>query len=170
MTMTEPGGYLVAGLLGQVSDETAAAVLNRLCNSLAVPAMLALGGMYQVPEGRYIYTFDNEGEGPRDFRLVGRHGLELSCELRLTGGGRFDPISKPLSDDSNIVIVDSLTESVERQIHFHRKHWVELGAPDGYKRMHTVFSYLDIPCVNFSGDLDSALDSIIPAVFEEITQ
>ncbi len=168
LTVSQRDGLLLTGLLGEVYSQTADVLLRRLCNTFTTPLLSILARIFQVPAAHCVSTNTKGGSGAPSFFFVNRSGIELECELRLTGGGSFDGIARTLSDDSNIVIVDYLTESMNQQIRSKRKHWVELGATDGYKRMFTVFTYLDIPCVDFTGDLDSALDEIIPEAFDEI--
>ena len=47
---------------------------------------------------------------------------------------------------------------------------MELRAAEGYKKMFDIFTELGIPCVEFDGNLDQALDRIIADVFAEIEQ
>ena len=48
--------------------------------------------------------------------------------------------------------------------------WVELQIEDGYKRFEKVLKALSIPCKPFSGDLDGALDKILPVILSDDVQ
>ncbi len=168
LDLAQPEGQIIVGLLGEALLQSLDIIMRRLSKRLELPLMLTLAKLYQVPAIHYAGTAMAAKTEDVSFCFISRSGVELRCELKLMGKGNPESTESIFSDNSNIVIVDKASETERCELHQFRKHWVELGVAEGYKRMFTVFTYLDIPCSEFDGDLDTALDSIIPAVFEEI--
>lgn len=48
--------------------------------------------------------------------------------------------------------------------------WVELQTENGYKRFEEVLNALSIPYQPFTGDLQSTLDKILPAILSDDVQ
>ena len=162
-----PEGELAVGLLGEILSQTVCVMTRQLCNILSTPLIMTVAKLHNIPSshyftGKYIAGLD------RAAGFVDRSGIEYICDISLSGDRLSAPADRSLRDVSNIVVVTSPSELMRQQLHLLRKHWIDLGAQDGYKRIHTVFNYLDIPCADFTGDLDTALDRIIPQVFAEI--
>ena len=135
---------------------------------LELPLMLTLAKLFQVPKSHYSGKGLTGESREVDFHFRGSAGNRFFCEVKLMGKGNPESADSTIARRSNIFIAQTLSKKNKDQLTNRGHHWIELGAPDGYQRMHTVFSYLDIPCAPFTGDLDSALDHIIPAVFAEI--
>lgn len=136
---------------------------------LELPLMLTLAKLYQVPSSHYAGKGLTGENREVDFHFLSRSGDQFFCEVKLMGKGNPESADSTIARRSNIFIAQTLSDKNKSQLTNRGHHWVELGAPDGYKRIHTVFTYLDIPCVEFDGDLDTALDEIIPQVFAEIS-
>lgn len=143
-------------------------VSKRLGKMLEIPLFGTIARLHQVPDAHYQMLANPEKPEEAAICFVNRQGVKLTCEFQFSNTVDSECADAAFSHDSTIVFVDTRTESLQRELHRQSKHWVELGAIDGYKRTYTVFTYLDIPCVDFDGDLDAALDEIIPQVFEEI--
>ncbi len=143
-------------------------VSEHLSKMLEIPLFGTIARLYQVPDAHYGVLGMPEKPEEAVFYFVNRQGVKLTCEFQFSNMMEFKCADGAFSRDSTIVFIDTRSKAVKHQLHYQRKHWVELGATDGYKRIFTVFSYLDIPCVEFDGDLNAALDDIIPSVFEEL--
>lgn len=135
---------------------------------LELPLMLTLAKLYQVPSSYYAGKGLTGENREVDFHFLSRSGDQFFCEVKLMGKGNPESADSTIARRSNIFIAQTLSDKNKSQLTNRGHHWVELGAPEGYKRIHTVFTYLDIPCAEFTSDLDAALDEIIPQVFAEI--
>ncbi|MCY4537300.1 MAG: CfrBI family restriction endonuclease [Chloroflexi bacterium] len=159
---------IVVNTLAAKHSEIRGGAWSGLGKRLELPLMLALAKLYQVPTSHYAGKGLTGENREVDFHFLSRSGDQFFCEVKLMGKGNPESADSTIARRSNIFIAQTLSEKNKSQLTNRGHHWVELGAIDGYKRIFTVFTYLDIPCVQFDGDLDSALDSIIPQVFEEI--
>ena len=159
---------IVVNTLAAKHSEIRGGAWSGLGKRLELPLMLALAKLYQVPTSHYAGKGLTGENREVDFHFLSRSGDQFFCEVKLMGKGNPESADSTIARRSNIFIAQTLSEKNKSQLTNRGHHWVELGAVEGYKRIFTVFTYLDIPCVEFDGDLDSALDSIVPQVFEEI--
>lgn len=160
---------IVVNTLAAKHAEIRGGAWSGLGKRLELPLMLALAKLYRVPSNRYAGKGLTGENREVDFHFLSRSGDQFFCEVKLMGKGNPESADSTIARRSNIFIAQTLSDKNKSQLTNRGHHWVELGAADGYKRIHTVFTYLDIPCEDFTGDLDSALDEIIPQVFAEIS-
>lgn len=66
---------------------------------------------------------------------------------------------------SAVFIADKLSDMNKSQSESLNIHWVELSAPSGYHQFYDVLQKLNIPSKPFSGDLESALETIFATLF-----
>ncbi len=159
---------IVVNTLAAKHAEIRGGAWSGLGKRLELPLMLTLAKLYHVPASHYAGKGLTGESREVDFHFLSASGQQFFCEVKLMGKGNPESADSAIARRSNIFIAQTLSDNNKRQLINRGHHWIELGAPDGYKRMHTVFSYLNVPCAPFHGDLDSALDVIIPQVFEEI--
>ena len=159
---------IVVNTLAAKHAEIRGGAWSGLGNRLELPLMLTLAKLYRVPASHYAGKGLTGEKREVDFHFLSESGDPFFCEVKLMGKGNPESADSTIARRSNIFIAQTLSDKNKSQLTNRGHHWVELGAPAGYKRMHTVFSYLDIPCADFTGDLDAALDEIIPQVFAEI--
>ena len=159
---------IVVNTLAAKHAEIRGGAWSGLGKRLELPLMLTLAKLYQVPESYYAGKGLTGEAREVDFHFLNRSGDQFFCEVKLMGKGNPESADSTIARRSNIFIAQTLSDKNKSQLTNRGHHWVELGAAEGYKRIYTVFNYLDIPCVDFDGDLDSALDAIIPEVFREI--
>ncbi len=159
---------IVVNTLAAKHAEIRGGAWSGLGKRLELPLMLTLAKLYHVPASHYAGKGLTGESREVDFHFLSASGQQFFCEVKLMGKGNPESADSAIARRSNIFIAQTLSDNNKHQLTNRGHHWIELGAPDGYKRMHTVFSYLDVPCAPFHGDLDSALDAIIPQVFEEI--
>lgn len=159
---------IVVNTLATKHAEIRGGAWSGLGKRLELPLMLTLAKLYHVPANHYAGKGLTGESREVDFHFLSASGQQFFCEVKLMGKGNPESADSAIARRSNIFIAQTLSDNNKHQLTNRGHHWIELGAPDGYKRMHTVFSYLNIPCAPFHGDLDSALDTIIPQVFEEI--
>ena len=159
---------IVVNTLAAKHAEIRGGAWSGLGKKLELPLMLTLAKLYKVPSDRYAGKGLTGEAREIDFHFLSKSGDQFFCEVKLMGKGNPESADSTIARRSNIFIAQTLSDKNKSQLTNRGHHWVELGAAEGYKRMFTVFTYLDIPCSEFDGDLDTALDAIIPAVFEEI--
>ena len=160
---------IVVNTLAAKHAEIRGGAWSGLGKRLELPLMLTLAKLYHVPANHYAGKGLTGESREVDFHFLSASGQQFFCEVKLMGKGNPESADSAIARRSNIFIAQTLSDNNKHQLTNRGHHWIELGAPDGYKRMHTVFNYLDVPCAPFHGDLDSALDIIIPQVFEEIS-
>ncbi len=159
---------IVVNTLAAKHAEIRGGAWSGLGKRLELPLMLTLAKLYQVPPSHYAGKGLTGESREVDFHFLSNSGDQFFCEVKLMGKGNPESADSTIARRSNIFIAQTLSDKNKSQLTNRGHHWVELGAVDGYKRIFTVFTYLDVPCVEFDGDLDAALDEIIPQVFEEI--
>ena len=159
---------IVVNTLAAKHAEIRGGAWSGLGKRLELPLMLTLAKLYQVPSSHYAGKGLTGENREVDFHFLSSSGDQFFCEVKLMGKGNPESADSTIARRSNIFIAQTLSDKNKSQLTNRGHHWVELGAKDGYKRIHTVFTYLDIPCAEFDGDLDTALDEIISQVFAEI--
>lgn len=159
---------IVVNTLAAKHAEIRGGAWSGLGKRLELPLMLTLAKLYQVPSNHYAGKGMTGESREVDFHFLSKSGDQFFCEVKLMGKGNPESADSTIARRSNIFIAQTLSIKNKSQLTNRGHHWIELGAPDGFKRMFTVFSYLDVPCVEFKGDLDAALDDIIPQIFAEI--
>ncbi|MCY3717691.1 MAG: CfrBI family restriction endonuclease [Chloroflexi bacterium] len=160
---------IVLNTLATKHAEIRGGAWSGLGKRLELPLMLTLAKLFQVPRDFYSGKGLTGESREVDFHFINRAGDRFFCEVKLMGKGNPESADSTIARRSNIFIAHTLSERNKSQLTNRGHHWVALGEDAGYARMGTVFSYLDIPCAPFHGDLDSALDTILPFVFEEIS-
>ena len=168
VSLTLQETLIVVNTLAAKHAEIRGGAWSGLGKRLELPLMLTLAKVYQVPSSHYAGKGLTGEAREVDFHFLSRSGDQFFCEVKLMGKGNPESADSTIARRSNIFIAQTLSDKNKSQLTNRGHHWVELGAADGYKRIYTVFRYLDIPCVEFEGDLDAALDVIIPEVFAEI--
>ncbi len=168
VSLTLQETLIVVNTLAAKHAEIRGGAWSGLGKRLELPLMLTLAKLYQVPSSHCAGKGLTGENREVDFHFLNRAGDQFFCEVKLMGKGNPESADSTIARRSNIFIAQTLSDKNKSQLTNRGHHWVELGATDGYKRIFTVFSYLDIPCVEFDGDLNAALDDIIPSVFEEL--
>ena len=159
---------IVITALGAKRAQIRGGAWSELGKRIELPLMLTLAKLYSVPEP-YYSTKGKTGESREvDFHFIDGNGIAHYCEVKLMGKGNPESADSAIARDSNIFVADTLSDANKEQLTRRGRAWVELRQPYGYRKMFHILKYLLIPCQDFTGDLDSALDKIIPQVFEEI--
>lgn len=159
---------IVVTALGAKRAQIRGGAWSELGKRIELPLMLTLAKLYSVPEP-YYSTKGRTGESREvDFHFIDGSGISHYCEVKIMGKGNPEGADSVFPRDSNIFVADTLSDANKEQLTRRGRAWVELSEPDGYRKMFRILKYLDIPCQDFHGDLDTALDEIIPQVFQEI--
>lgn len=166
LTLSET--LIVVNTLGVKRSEIRGGAWSGLGKKLELPLMLTLAKLYQVPAKRYAGKGLSDEGRDVDFHFINSAGNHYFCEVKLMGKGNPESADAAIARDTNIFIADTLSSLNKRQLTQRGRHWVELRADEGYRKIFEVFTELGIPCVEFEGDLDQSLDTVIPEVFDEI--
>lgn len=135
------------------------------------PLMLALCLLYSVPKKHYSLKRDGEQRLPgknyereADFFLKDKNGEEHRCEIKLMGKGNPESADSALARDAEVLIADTLSETVIEQINDKKIHWVHLRDEKGYRRFGDVLKSLDVPYVPYIKIPPQSNDDIDKAV------
>lgn len=168
VTLTLQETLIVVNTLAAKHAEIRGGAWSGLGKRLELPLMLTLAKIYRVPSSYYAGKGLTGENREVDFHFLNQTGDRFFCEVKLMGRGNPESADSTIARRSNIFIAQTLSDKNKSQLTNRGHHWIELGADEGYRRIYTVFTYLNIPCVDFKDDLDSALDKIIPEVFQEL--
>ena len=80
------------------------------------------------------------------------------------GKGNPESADAVYARNSRVLVANTLSDLNKAQMDENGIFWVELKNTDDYKRFEHVLNALSIPCKPFTGDLQDALDKILPAV------
>ena len=159
---------IVVNTLGIKHAQIRGGAWSGLGKKLELPLMLTLAKLYAVPNTNYAAKGLTGESREVDFHFSSRAGIDYYCEVKLMGKGNPESADSAIARDSNIFIADTLSDANRTQLARRNRHWIELRETNGFQKMYQILSYLDVPCSEMDGDLDSALDEIIPQVFDEI--
>lgn len=136
------------------------------------PLMLTLCKIYGVGEDNYKISIKSKTKSKTDFvreidfYLV-NNGQNYKCEVKLMGKGNPESADAVIARDSKIFVADKLSDTNKKQLNSLKVEWVELRDHNGYKRFKKVLENLNIPHVDFDGDINEKLDEIFEELFEE---
>ncbi len=132
--------------------------------------MLTLCHLHKVPDYCYELKGRTTQEREVDFFLVNpATGKRFSCEVKLMGKGNPESADAVIARDSDVFVADTLSMLNKQQLTTRKIQWVELRDRDGYKQFLNVLNALGIPAQPFTGDLDSAIETIFEQVFPHIS-
>jgi len=166
LTLSET--LIVVNALAAKRSQIRGGAWSSIGKQIEIPLMATLARLFKVPRRYYDFKGLTSENREVDFHFLSQSGDQFFCEVKLMGKGNPEGGDSIVARDSDILIAHTISETMKAQLTERNCHWVELRTSNGYQRIYRVFKDLDIPCVEFDGDLDSALDDIIPQVFEEI--
>lgn len=126
--------------------------------------MLTLCDLFQVPPSHYVLTGLTDAKREVDFSFKNNE-KSYRCEVKLMGKGNPESADAVIARASNIFIADTLSDLNKAQLDSLGVHWVELRSENGYHNLYEILQLLEIPCVDFQGDIDEALKVIFKARF-----
>lgn len=100
-----------------------------------------------------------------DFYLI-KDNTYSRCEVKMMGRGNPESADAIFARESDVFVVDKLSDLNKRQADTLKVRWVELRDENGYKRFATVLQQLGIPYTDFNGNLDDHLDKILSELLE----
>ncbi len=128
------------------------------------PLMTTLCALFQVPQKYYDQGNLPDSQRESDFYLFDDTGEGFPCEVKLMGKGNPESADAVYARGSRVLVANTLSELNKKQMDENGIFWVELKEVDDYKRFGQVLNALSIPYESFTGDLQKALDKVLPAV------
>lgn len=128
------------------------------------PLMATLCALFQVPQKYYDQGNLPESQRESDFYLFNETEEGFPCEVKLMGKGNPESADAVYARGSRVLVANTLSDLNKEQMDTNGIFWVELKKTDDYKRFEQVLNGLSIPYKSFTGDLQVALDKILPAV------
>ena len=128
------------------------------------PLMTTLCALFQVPQKYYDQGNLPDSQRESDFYLFDDTGEGFPCEVKLMGKGNPESADAVYARGSRVLVANTLSDLNKKQMDESGIFWVELKDVDDYKRFEHVLRGLSIPHKSFTGDLQAALDKILPAV------
>ncbi|MGB4654402.1 MAG: CfrBI family restriction endonuclease [Bacteroidales bacterium] len=128
--------------------------------------MTTLCKLYKVPSEHFDQSKVPQSKREVDFYLI--NGQVYSrCEVKLMGRGNPEGADAIFARKSDVFVADKLSDLNKQQADSLNVKWVELRQEGGYKRFGKVLNELNIPYIEFTGDLDTQLDNILSEIFHE---
>lgn len=133
------------------------------------PLMLTLCRLFQVDERYYNAThfvknkklaFDREV----DFYLQ-NNGKQYKCEVKLMGQGNPESADAIIARDSKVFVADTLSQQNKNQCDQLGVSWVACRDKDGFKRFKLALEKFGIPYVDYKGDIEHDVQSILDELF-----
>ena len=134
------------------------------------PLMATLCTLFQVPRRHFDQSLLPASEREADFYLRDITGKRNRCEVKLMGKGNPESADAVFARGSRVLVANKLSLTNKQQLDSHDILWVELQTQDGYKRFEDVLNALSIPCKPFTGDLQKALDKVLPVILSDEVQ
>ena len=127
--------------------------------------MATLCKVFNVPFEHFDQSRIPESMREVDFYLI-KNEKYHRCEVKLMGRGNPESADAIFARESDVFVADKLSDLNKHQAENLKVKWVELRNEDGYKRFATVLKALDIPHVDFDGDIDTHLDTILDSLIK----
>jgi hypothetical protein len=134
------------------------------------PLMATLCALFQVPQKYYDQSNLPDSQRESDFYLFDDTGKGFPCEVKLMGKGNPESADAVYAQGSQVLVANTLSDLNKEQMEANDILWVELKNTDDYKRFEHVLNALSIPCKPFTGDLQDALDKILPVILSDDVQ
>jgi hypothetical protein len=134
------------------------------------PLMATLCALFQVPQKYYDQGNLPDSQRESDFYLFDDTGKGFPCEVKLMGKGNPESADAVYARNSRVLVANTLSDLNKEQMDENGIFWVELKDTDDYKRFEHALNALSIPCKPFVGDLQGALDKILPIILSDDVQ
>ena len=134
------------------------------------PLMATLCALFQVPQKYYDQGNLPDSQRESDFYLFDDTGKGFPCEVKLMGKGNPESADAVYARNSRVLVANTLSDLNKEQMDENGIFWVELKDTDDYKRFEHALNALSIPCKPFVGDIQGALDKILPIILSDDVQ
>lgn len=127
--------------------------------------MISLCELYRVPKENYALTGLSESQREVDFFLINENNKSFRCEVKLMGKGNPESADATIARDTDVFIADKLSDLNKDQLNHLEIKWIELRSYEGYRKFGELLQELEIPHVDFQGELNQELDEIFKKIF-----
>jgi len=132
--------------------------------------MLTLCKLYQVPKecydkSHFIKNKKAKVDREVDFFLVNGEN-RYRCEVKLMGAGNPESADAIIARDSDLFIADTLSIQNKNQCEELGICWVACRDKEGYKRFSLALDKFKIPYIDYNGNLNDDLPSILSSLIE----
>ena len=132
--------------------------------------MITLCKLYQVSERYYDkshFVKNKKAKVDRevDFFLINGEN-RYRCEVKLMGKGNPESADAIIARDSDLFIADTLSIQNKNQCEELGICWVACRDKEGYKRFSLALDKFKIPYINYNGNLNDDLPSILSSLIE----
>jgi len=136
--------------------------------------MVTLCKLFRVEDKFYRTKIKNQIVGDEigfkrevDFYLFNpEYEEEYKCEVKLMGRGNPESADAVIARGSKVFVADKLSDTNKRQLDSLNVEWVELRKDEGFRRFSLVLSNLNIPHIQFKGELEDKLELIYRSIFK----
>lgn len=127
--------------------------------------MLTLCKLYQVSPQNYNaehFVKNRELDVDREIDFYLKNGQrEFKCEVKLMGQGNPESADAIIARNSSLFVADTLSQQNKNQCDQLGVCWVACRDNDGYKRFKLALEKFGIPYVDYNGNLDEDLPTIL---------
>lgn len=131
------------------------------------PLMITLCHLFNVSQEYYNLRGLTDEQREVDFFLIDSASSRHRCEVKLMGKGNPESADAVIARNTQIFVADKLSALNKQQLTGRNIKWVELNAPQGYRKLLTILHELQIPAQDFEGDVNQRLDIILKSLFPE---
>lgn len=130
--------------------------------------MLALCKLYKVePQyydaGHFVKDKTLAVDREIDFYLI-KGDNKYRCEVKLMGKGNPESADAIIARDSDVFVADKLSQQNKNQCDQRGVLWVACRDENGFRRFKNVLEKLEIPFVDYNGNLEEDLDRILDEI------
>lgn len=131
--------------------------------------MLTLCKLYGVSEQYYnaehfVRNRDLDVDREIDFYLKNDRN-EYLCEVKLMGQGNSESADAIIARGSHVFVADTLSEQNKKQCDSLGVYWVACRDENGFRRFKIILEQLQIPHIDYKGDLDIDIPIILNELF-----
>lgn len=130
--------------------------------------MLTLCRLYKVDPQYYNaehFVKNKALDVDREIDFYLKNGQEqFKCEVKLMGQGNPESADAIIARDSALFVADTLSQQNKNQCDSLEISWVACRDEDGYKRFKLALDKFQIPYIDYSGNLDTDLSTILDSI------
>ncbi|MBX7044599.1 MAG: CfrBI family restriction endonuclease [Ignavibacteria bacterium] len=127
--------------------------------------MLTLSKLFNVPTENLNQTDNPESFREVDFYILSNSGEKLRTEVKLMGKGNPESADAIFARNPKIFLADKLSDKNKTQAELLGIKWIELRSENGYRRFLKMLDELNVPHLDFTGDLNERLDVILNEIY-----
>ena len=130
-----------------------------------IPLMETLCELFGVAHRHRRAPGVGEGHHQTDYTLI-KDAMVYRCEVKLSGKGNPEGLPLAPARGARLLVADQMSDQTKQTCVEMNVQWVELAAPEGWKRFGQVLDAFKIPHVEretvSSSELDATLERVLP--------